>query len=159
VWCTITASFSQPTPKPTPEAGIHLIIIDKANWDSYSPALFNTKIVVKDQSEGGRLIKEIEPKSNHEYVNAPVGHKIQVSSFSIYSKYPREGNPGGLLPVWKYEEARLITPPYTQNLCGIGTCTVTMPAGGIQIEDDVYHELLGEKIRGVCSDYAHSTGE
>jgi hypothetical protein len=98
----------------------------------------NTKIDVNDQSEGGRLIKDLVPTSNHEYVNAPIGHKIQVSSFGILSKFPK----GHFLPIWKYEEARLITPPYTQNLCGIGTCTVTMPAGGIQIEDDVYHECI-----------------
>ena len=40
-------------------AKMHLIIIDRANWSGYSLGLGNTKIDVYDQSEAGRLIKEI----------------------------------------------------------------------------------------------------
>jgi hypothetical protein len=69
-------------------------------------------------------------------VDVPVGHEFQIRSMSNKGHYFS----------YYYEESRLISPPYSQNLCGpiwpggIGTCTKTMPAGGIQIEDDVYHK-------------------
>jgi hypothetical protein len=125
---------------------IHLIIVNKSS--RFQPALYNTKIFVFDDTTKG-VIKELIPSEaagNHYDVNGvTVGHQIRIVS---EPKGPTAGN-------FKYEEARLFTPPDSQKLCGTfvrfgaATCTFTMPAQGpgqayaIQVRDDVYHEYTG----------------
>jgi hypothetical protein len=49
---------------------------------------------------------------------------------------------------WEYQEAWIITPPYSGKACGIDECSKTMPAPGpgqayaIQFEIDTYYRSL-----------------
>jgi hypothetical protein len=148
--CTISASYSSPTPTPSPSgsnntsaksneevATLHLIIVDKANCHIFTcPALGNTIIDVYDLNTAS-LVESINPaNSNHYDVYATVGHVIKVVARVVATiKSP-----------FTYQEAQLITPPYTGKVCGTNACAVTMPAAGtgqayaIQIEIDTYYK-------------------
>jgi hypothetical protein len=120
------------------EAVMHLIVVDKANCHVWNcPALGNTVIDIIDKTQG-EWLAHIIPKSNHIDVKVPVGDDVQIRA-GVVKKDPT---------VFSYQEAWLITPPYSGKVCGINDCTKTMPEPGpgqayaIQIEIDTYYKCV-----------------